>query len=156
MRYIILLLPLALLGCQKHEPMVLGVVEDGQVVFHVREQGFALKRIFGWDDATMQATALSVERQGKPVWRIEILSGDRACPEGRTFPVRYGLERCGMRVTVPAAPLAPGVRYDVRLGDACGVADFPRDGFCGAWRDEKAASFRVRDDGSVDNIRPYE
>jgi hypothetical protein len=132
------------------------MVEDGDIVFHVRERGFGLKRIFGWDDASMQMTAISIGREGKPVWRMEILPGDRACPEGRTFPVRYGAARCGMRVTVPAERLARGGRYDVRLGTPCGVADFPKDGFCNDWQAWISASFIVRSDGSIDNIPPDE
>lgn len=153
----------ALGSCQPPAPSVFAVNERGGIVFHVRERGLFVDKIFGYDDARFWIGQLTISRasDNQILWAVGNRQRIEGCKTGRTFPIRYGETRCSLPTGTSAKSLLPDQIYNVRLARA----ERPDDCEIGTeyseicppysvfWDGEVVSRFLIRRDGSIHNIR---
>lgn len=151
MRRSLLALTLLFAGCSPPPPYVVAVVEAGSLIFHVRERGMFVDRIFGWDDDRVNVQQLAIFVGKRAVWRLVYEGDSGRCSDPTTFPVRLGERRCDFRVEGNAHAIVPDRIYDVQLDDyLCGA------GICREqwWSGSPVGRFRLDRHGHVVNLRP--
>lgn len=147
-------LALLLQGCQPPPPFVIAAVEGGKLIFHIRQRGILMNRIFGWDDQYQQFSRLTIIEGNSAVVRFEEGNGATTpCLSSETFPVTLGERRCGYR-WVGRGELPSGDHlYEVYLDSCVGLPAGCED-IGDHWADHPVGRFRLNRDGSITNIRP--
>lgn len=156
-RWLCSLLVLPLMSCQPPPPTVIGVLEGGSLVFHIRDQGLIFRRVFGWDDANWSVYGLAVETlNGRLVWEA---AGARAreCARRTSFPIRYGERRCGAPAPGRPEQLVPAKTYRIRYGGELpnGARGLGSNELLSYDYELTVGCFRLGKNGSVRNFRPY-
>lgn len=155
---------MALQGCQTAAPTVFAMIENGEIVFHVRDRGI-IERIFGWDDARHPIDGLWVTRSKRTVVGFEpARSRPEVCSRRETFPLRLGERRCGFEWHGRRADLRTGLAYVIRLRSHQDLSKDYCSGNAAAgecrydewWSDGIVGAFKIRGDGRIVNLRPSE
>jgi hypothetical protein len=161
----VLLLPLALSGCQPPPPVVLAMIEHGAIVLHIREHGLLLDRIFGWDDERHPVDRLWITYGPRTIIRLAPHAGSRkGCVARTTFPVQLGESRCGFAWSGGQDDLQPGIVYAIRLishqqieenmcSPAAGGGDCRYERY---WSASIVGAFKIGKGGGITNLRPSE
>lgn len=161
----VLALPLALYGCQPPPPTVFAVLEDGNLVFHIRDDGLFPGRIFGWDDERYPIDRFWLTHGRRTLVSLTPGTGEKSgCAGQKAFPLRLGEKRCGFDWNGGRSDLNPGVIYAIRLrardepNSFCmedgGTAEACR--YDHWWSDGIVGAFVVKKNGRVVNLRANE
>lgn len=146
---------LLLVGCQPPPPLVIATIEAGKLTFHIRQRGFLVARIFGWDDAVNSVERLAIMSGNAVVVRFEKGNGAaQPCRSSDSFPVTLGEKRCGYRwIGSNYLPVVDSI-YEVYLDSCSGSPKKCDDSARQYWSDWPVGRFKLAKDGSVSNIRP--
>lgn len=171
-RWLVLAVLTVLQGCSPPPPVVLAMLEAGGIVFHVRDPGLFLDKIFGWDDANYVVERMWIVADGRTVLTYAPTPArSQPCNASETFPLRLGEARCGFGWNGEGASLRPGQRYGIiirghEVGDGpfCSQADRAETGgradpTCAYYNDFSAriaGAFILKSSGRVVNLRTSE
>lgn len=152
---LVLCVVLLLAGCQPPPPFVIATIEAGMLTFHIRQRGFLIARIFGWDDATNSVDRLAIVSGNVAIARFEKGNGaTQPCRSSNSFPVTLGEKRCGYRwIGSNYLPVVDSI-YEVYLNSCSGLPEGCDDSTRQYWSDAPVGRFKLAKDGSVSNIRP--
>lgn len=158
-RVAILVLILALYGCQPPPPTIFAMMEGGRLVFHIRDHADLVGKIFGWDDDAYAIEHFLVTLHGRPVVGLSPGRSAAPCNRSMTFPLALGDIRCGY-VWHGRTTLQRGSLYEIRLDSrraprsaGCANGDCRTDEW---WSGYAIGAFVIRSRGTVVNVRSGE
>lgn len=146
-------------SCQAPPPTIFATLENGAIVFHIRDHAMLVGKIFGWDDDGHPVDRLWLSRGERSIVSLDPAPSEtRPCNRSRTFPVRLGEARCGFVWSGDGQRLVPGATYEIRLTSHEYLSkQFCHDRDCRFdqwWSGAALGLFQVRRGGGVVNIRP--
>lgn len=134
------LLLLTLSSCSSPSAKIVAVVENGKIIFHAREQGFIIDKIFGWDDDLyLPFDTYTISVDDKIYWQF---SGKNIPDDQRIFPLTYGMLPNGGKQIIKSAQLRRGIEYEIEMTTRSGAGrNLPAEGW-----------FEITPSGSIINF----